>query len=459
MSRIYGGGTRAVDAANEKFQIARTRQLLRWLAFQPEEVRQRVWRAMEPRDFFAYLEHWGVQHLTLQEEPPGDWRVWLLMAGRGFGKTRIGAEWVLERARAFPHARIALVGGSLEEVGRVMVEGESGIRRSARAGEHIDWRVSRGELRFPSGAVGQAFSGADGERLRGPQHHFAWADELGKWTDADNAWDNLMLGLRIGDHPQAVITTTPGNAKLIRRILALPGTEVSRGKTQQNLALPPAFLEAIEAAYRGTRLGRQELDGEMLSECADPLWTRATIEKCRLDARGIAAVRAGVSRVVIGVDPPATAGGDACGISVCAVGPDGVGAVLADLSCRGERPEGWARRVADAADAWNADRVVAECNNGGEMVEQVLRQVAPALPVRLVRASRGKVARAEPIAALFEIGRVEIAGLFAELEDELTQFAAGGYQGSGSPDRADAMVWALSALMIGPRAEPRFRML
>lgn len=428
-------------------------ELLRFLAHAEPATQEKIWSGMSHADVRAFAWTWSTFRHEAQQPPPGDWRVWLLLAGRGFGKTRTGAEWVLEQARKMPDGRIALVGATIEEVARIMVEGESGILRCAPPDEKLNWSTTRQELRFPSGAIAQAFSGASGESLRGPQHHLAWADELGKWRDADNAWDNLMLGMRLGEMPRVLVTTTPGNGALLKRIREAEGTVERSGRTRDNLYLPPAFLQAMEAAYAGTRLGRQELNGELLEEAEGALWTRDL-----LDSRRLAPAPLGCTRVVVGVDPPATSTGDACGILVCGLASDGRGVVLADASCSGERPNGWARKVVAAADSWGAELVVAESNNGGDMVVQVLREQAAMLAVKKVHASRGKVARAEPIANLFESGKCWLAGFFPELEDELTAFTPGGYTGSGSPDRADAMVWAMSELMLRKGAGvPRVR--
>lgn len=426
--------------------------MLRRIAREEDAVRDKVLSRVTGRDLRAFAWAWDSFITAKQKTPPGDWRVWLLLAGRGFGKTRTGAEWVLEQARRVPDARIALVGASQEEAVRVMVEGESGLLRCAPPDEEPQWSASRGEVRFPTGALAHVYSGGDGERLRGPQHHFAWADELGKWRDADNAWDNLMMGMRLGERPQVLITTTPGNIGLLKRIRAGEGVVVRSGRTADNRDLPAAYLQAMEAAYGGTRLGRQELHGELLDEADGALWTRDLLETRR--TAPVSPIEC--SRVVVGVDPPGSATGDACGIVVCGL-HGGRGIVLADASCAGERPAGWARRVVAAADSWGADRVVAEVNNGGDMVESVLKSEAPELAVRQVRASRGKGVRAEPVAALFESGRCWVAGFFPELEDELTAMTPAGYTGRGSPDRADAMVWALSELMLGTGGVPLLR--
>jgi phage terminase large subunit-like protein len=440
-------------------------ELIRVLARLPADKRAQVIGGLSETDRRALAEEWESQRHGGQQEPAGQWRTWLLMAGRGFGKTRTGAEWVLARARRWPGARIALVGGSLDDVVKVMVEGESGLLASARLHERLIWRPSTGRLRLPEGGLATAYSGANPGRLRGPQHHFAWADELAKWAYPEETWDNLQLGLRLGEQPQALVTTTPGRAAALDRIIAAADTVRTGGRTYDNPHLPPAFLTAMTAAYGRTRLGRQELDGEMLGEAEGALWTRATIEACRCAMPE----RDSLQRVLVAVDPPATAAGDACGIIVCGTLSDGRPAVLADCSAKGLSPKGWARRVAAAAAAWDADRVIAEANNGGEMVAEVLHTVDPSLAVRLVHATRGKGARAEPVAALFEARRCLLAGAFPELEDELTAITAEWHKGrsrahrsrtsmgSHSPDRADAMVWALTELVLRAPAQPRVR--
>jgi len=416
-------------------------RLIRLLARCAPAEQAEVFKSLSETDCRAIAENWPSQAHSGQYEPPGQWRTWLLMAGRGFGKTRCGAEWVLARARAQPKVRIALVGGSIDEVAKVMVEGDSGLLASARAHERLTWRSSTGKLKLPNDGLAIAYSGANPGRLRGPQHHFAWADELAKWARAEETWDNLQLGLRLSDGARALVTTTPAATPLVRRLAAAPDIARSRGRTADNLHLPHSFVDAVTAAYGGTRLGRQELDGELLGEAEGALWTRDMIEACRCPMPE----RGALKRVIVAVDPPATAAGDACGIVVCATLADGRGVVLADCSAAGLSPRGWARRVAATARSWDADRVIAEANNGGEMVEEVLRASDAGLPVRLVHAARGKGARAEPVALLFEAGRCLFAGAFPELEDELTAITADGH-GSHSPDRADAMVWAMTVL-------------
>jgi phage terminase large subunit-like protein len=403
----------------------------------------------------ALYHEWAWQAHGGQKEPDGDWRCWLLMAGRGFGKTLAGAHWVLARMREVPGARIALVGATREEAAKVMVEGPSGLLAVARHDEAPVWHPTLGTLRFPNGAEAFTYSGARGDKLRGPEHHFAWCDELAKWGQADDTWDNLQMGLRLGKRPRLIATTTPKAVSILRRIRALEGVVETRGRTAENVHSADAFRAWAAATYGGTRLGRQELDGVLFEEVAGALWSRDVLEKARLDG-----LLPRLERVVVGVDPPASAQGDACGILVCAMGADEIAYVLADCTVAGLRPEGWARAVARAAEAWGAGRVVAEKNQGGDMVESVLKGVDAGLPVQLVTATGPKARRAEPVALAFETGKAKLAGRFPELEDELAGLTAGrGYEGpSRSPDRADAMVHAMSAL-LRPAPMPRIRAL
>jgi phage terminase large subunit-like protein len=375
-----------------------------------------------------------------------------------------------------------------------MVEGESGLLAVARLGEAPRWVPTRNTLHFPSGAKAFLYSAERPEALRGPQHHFAWTDELAKWPRAEATWDNLMLGLRLGTRPRTIVTTTPKPIPLLKRLLVLPHTAKTQGRTHENPHLPGDFKHAVTQLYAGTRLGRQELDGLLLEDLPGALWTREMIEKARTILPGTgrgtmrSMVEGGLSvprsplqrtsfgppprpgeamhhppsfiRTVIGVDPPATAHGDSCGIIVCALSSDGTVWVLADHTVAGERPEGWARRVAAAAEAWDAQLVVAEKNQGGDMVESVLRSADVALPVKPVHARFGKGKRAEPVAVLFARGKARFAGAFPELEDELCALTLGEEGRGASPDRADAMVWAMTELMLGaPPPEPRVRSL
>jgi phage terminase large subunit-like protein len=336
-----------------------------------------------------------------------------------------------------------------------MVEGPAGILACA-GGEPPLWEPSNLRLIWPNGTRAFVHSGANPEGLRGPECDYAWCDEAAKWPRGQATWDNLMFVLRRGALPQVLVTTTPRPTPLIRRLAVRPGVAMSRGRTEDAALLSQSVIDELLLDFGGTRFGRQELDGELIEDVMGSLWPRDLIERCRA-LLPLPEMR----RVVVGVDPPASSEG-ACGIVVCSLGADGIGYVLADASVFGQSPEGWARTAAAAADAWNADRLVAEANQGGAMVESVLRGADVRLPVRMVHASQGKAARAEPVAALFEGGRARFAGAFPELEDELAGLVAGGgYEGPGrSPDRADAMVWAMTELMLGRRrAEPRIKRL
>lgn len=409
----------------------------------------------------ALLHNWQVRARPEQLPPPGAWRIWLMLAGRGFGKTRSGAEWVRAIAETDGTARIALISATPQQARSVMVEGESGVLAIAPLTERPIWHPALRRLVWRSGAQATLYGAADPESLRGPQFTHGWADEIAKWPYAESAWDNLMMGLRIGRYPRVVATTTPRPVPLIRRLVAQQDVTVTRGRTIDNSAnLAPDFVRSMQRDYGGTTLGRQELDGELIEELDGALWTRAAIEQCRM--RRDTLTRLGeppFTRVVVAVDPPASATGDACGIVVAARGTDGRGYVIDDASVAGASPERWAAETVRAAMRHGADRIIAEANNGGAMVESVLRAAEADLPVRLVHASRGKSARAEPVAALYERGRVCHAGAFPQLEDQMCGLMiGGGYAGPGrSPDRADALVWALTELMLGRRGHQAIR--
>lgn len=446
----------------------------------------------------AAFEMWAAEG----QIPPSSegWRVWLMLAGRGFGKTRAGAEWIHNLAMS-GSKQIALVSASIDEARAVMVEGISGLLSVAKRNRvRVTWEPSLGRIKWPKGSTAKLFSGDNADGLRGPEHHFAWCDELAKWRQADAAWDNLQMGLRAGPRPRALVTTTPRPMRLLERIRSDAWTVATGGRTNDNLSLPKSFVEVMMATYGGTRIGRQELEGELMAEAEGSLFPRALLEKARMalfpceddgtalsprqcrsrhgpDARRAQLDRVPESlrfacdgwapafareldRIVVGVDPPASADGDACGI-VVAGRADGKLYVLADLSVEGTSPERWARAVASAAAAWGASHVVAEANQGGAMVASVLNAADAGLKVRLVHASRGKVARAEPVAIRFETGRAFLAGAFPDLEAELAGLmVGGGYEGPGrSPDRADACVWALTELSETRSGVPRVRML
>ena len=434
--------------------------LLRALLQLDENARLQRLRELsdEERDELRY--HWRVWARQQQLPPAGDWRTWLIMAGRGFGKTRAGAEWVRSVADADPAARIALVAASLGEARAVMVEGDSGVIAVGTPRRIPVFEPSLRRLTWPNGAQATLYSAGEPESLRGPQHSHAWCDEVAKWDNvsgrAERTWDNLLLGLRLGEHPRILASTTPRAVRLLQRLLG--GEEhgdvaVTRGATEDSHDnLPERFIHDIRREYGGSLLARQELDGELIADLPGALWTRALLETCRE-----ASASAQPVRIVIGVDPPASAEGDECGIVVCALGEDRVARVLADASVAQPTPERWARAVAQAAAIWSADRVVAEANQGGAMVASVLRAAEISLPLKLVHARTGKAARAEPVAALYEAGRVRHAGMFPALEDQLCGLMSGGrYEGPGrSPDRADALVWSLNELMLTTRAQPR----
>lgn len=433
-----------------------------WLADQPASVCQRVADALSDEERAEFAYHWSYFGRPEQLPPAGDWRIWLIMAGRGFGKSRAGAEWVRMIAESHSQARIALVATSIAEARAVMVEGESGIVASTPPERRPTFEPSLKRLRWPNGAQAQLFSASDPEALRGPQHSHAWCDEIGKWPlsaeRASRCWDNLMMGLRLGNDPRLVVTTTPRAVPLVKRLVAQEGaknTVISRGSTFDNASnLPLRFLDAIDSEYSGSQLARQEIAGELLSDIEGALWTRSLLENAR--ETGPVSEPA---RIVVAVDPPASASGDECGIVVAALGEDGIARVMADCSVSAASPETWANAAANTAQEWSADRVIAEANQGGAMVESVLRAADKALPVKLVHASRGKVARAEPIATLYTTGRVRHCRVFPQLEDQLCGLMTGGdYAGPGrSPDRADALVWALTELMLGRRARPSVR--
>lgn len=391
-----------------------------------------------------------------QTAPDGLWQVWAYIAGRGAGKTRSGAEWVREKVKS-GCSRIALIAPTAGDARDVMVEGVSGLLSVCWAGDRDHkgnvtgrpvYEPSKRRLTWASGAIATTYSADEPDRLRGPQHDAGWCDEIAAWNYAQEAWDMFMFGLRLGTDPQGMVTTTPRPIPLLRQIMAAKTSAVTRGSTYSNRAnLAPSFLDKIVTRYEGTRLGRQELEGELLEDFAGALWTRAMI-----DAAKAGTILPDMQRVVVAIDPSGTAGeeddGDSVGIVVAGKGVDGVAYVLADRTCK-LSPAAWARRAVHAAAEFGADRIVAERNYGGAMVEAVIRTAGATVPYKEVTATRGKVVRAEPIAALYEQGRVKhVAGLEA-MEDQMCAFSSEGYMGEGSPDRADALVWALTELMLG----------
>ncbi|WP_272002122.1 DNA-packaging protein [Roseovarius sp. ZX-A-9] len=439
-----------------------------WIASEGLDVQTDFLDSLEPGELLAlpYLfEFWAMPH---QLPPEGDWRAWAIMGGRGAGKTRAGAEWVraqVEGSRptdAGRCRRIALVGETMAQVREVMVFGESGILACSPPDRRPVWEATRQRLIWPNGAIAQVFSAHDPESLRGPQFDGAWVDELAKWKKARETWDMLQFGLRLGEAPQVCITTTPRNIGVLKQILDAPTTVVTSAATQANRAfLADSFLLEVQARYAGTRLGRQELEGMLLEDVEGALWTSETLEALRLDAAPA------MDRIVVAVDPPVTgkSTSDECGIVVvgtCTQGPvqDWRAYVLADASVSAASPMTWASAAVRAMETWGADRLVAEVIQGGDLVAEVLRQVDPMVPIKTVHASRGKSARAEPVAALYEQGRVHHLRNLGALEHQMCAMSARGYEGKGSPDRVDALVWALHDLMIEPAAtwrRPRVR--
>ncbi|MGU9979241.1 DNA-packaging protein [Phreatobacter sp. HK31-P] len=415
--------------------------------------------SLEPDDVIRLRAFWPAFARREQMPPPGRWRVWAFVGGRGAGKTRAGAEWVHGivhgRDDYGPKAgRIALVGETIDQVREVMVEGVSGLRACGFPAERPRFEPSRRRLVWPNGAVAHGFSSEDPEALRGPQFDAAWADETGKWVHAEASWDMLSFALRLGERPRVMVTTTPRATPLMRRLLADADTVVTRSATSANAAnLAPGVVKALMARYGGTRLGRQELDGELIDDRDGALFSRAAIEAARV------ATPPALKRIAVAVDPPAShrKGADACGIVACGLDAEGTVFVLADVSAEGLKPHEWAGRAATLYRKLDADALVVEVNQGGDMVAAVIGEVAPDVPVTPVRAARSKHLRAEPVAALYAQSRVRHTGRFPALEDELADFGPDGLSNGRSPDRLDALVWAVTHLALRPRAEARVR--
>lgn len=385
-----------------------------------------------------------------------------MLGGRGAGKTRTGAEWVRGIALGEPDfaepalRRIALIGETFADARNVMVEGPAGILAVHARHERPVWSPSLRKLEWPNGTVAHVFSAEDPDSLRGPQFEAAWADELAKWRHVEETWDMLQFGLRLGAHPRQMVTTTPRPIPLLKRFLADPSVAVSRARTSDNAAnLAPAFLDAVVGRYAGTRLGRQELDGDIIEDRPDALWTRDMIESNRVEAPPP------LQRIVVAVDPPASSSkrADACGIVAAGMGDDGRAYVLEDATMQGLKPPEWASRAVAIYRRLEADALIVETNQGGEMATGVIREVDPSVPVASVRATRGKYLRAEPVSVLYAQGRVRHVGALPELEDELCDFGPGGLTSGRSPDRMDALVWALTELMLRNSGQPRVRAL
>jgi phage terminase large subunit-like protein len=415
--------------------------------------RRQILSRLSGRQIQATLHDWRFWARPNQLAPDGAWRIWLMLAGRGFGKTRCGAEWIRERVTEGKAGRIALVGPTAADVRDVMVEGESGLLSIYPHEERPDYQPSIRRLTWPNGAIATAFSADEPDRLRGYQSDSFWADELAAWRYAQESWDQLQFGHRLGTDPRGVVTTTPKPLELVRRLIARHGQDVhvTRGSSYDNAAnLPPQFLDTLRRRYEGTQLGRQEIYADVLEQAEGALWQREWFERGRLTAAPE------LRRITVNVDPAATdtASSDETGIVV--TGADERGYVLEDLSGR-YSPDGWARAAILAYVRHRANYIVAERNNGGDMVRFTIEATAremhrsgqlpsPFVPVTVVWASRGKAARAEPVAALYEQGRVSHVGTFPALEDQLVTWEPAG--GERSPDRLDALVWGFTQLMI-----------
>lgn len=432
------------------------RLLIAWKNLNPEK-RGALLEGLDADEQAFMLDHWPLWARPEQLAPISDWTTWLMLGGRGAGKTRAGAEWVKSLALGrWPGATqvtqpIALIGETFADAREVMVEGVSGILSVHQTGERPTWTPSRNRLEWPNGAVAQLFSADDPDALRGPQFSAAWCDEIAKWRYAEQTWDMLQFGLRLGERPRQLATTTPRPVPLVKRLLADSKTVVSRMATHDNRAnLANNFFDEIVSRYQGTKLGRQELDGELIEDRSDALWNRSALEAGRI------ARLPPLERIIVAIDPPVTshAKSDACGI--IAVGKSGEQAiVLDDASIDKAKPLVWAKQAVALYHKLGADCLLAEVNQGGEMVTTIIAQIDASVPVKSVRAKRGKWTRAEPVAALYEQGRVVHAGIFGPLEDEMCDFGPDGRSGGHSPDRVDALVWAVSELMLATRSQPK----
>ncbi|MFN8694567.1 MAG: DNA-packaging protein [Holosporales bacterium] len=419
-----------------------------WLASEPSSRQHQFLESLSPEALHLLKYEWQFWARAEQLPPPGDWHAWIILAGRGWGKTRTGAEWLHQYAAENPGCRLALVGETAMDARSVMIEGESGLLATMKPWLRMEYKSSRRRLVWRNGSIAEVFSAEDPEQLRGPQFHAAWCDEVAKWQYPASL-DNLLFSLRLGTQPKFVATTTPRRAPIMQKLLELPHHEITRGSSYDNKAhLPETFLQRLETIYKGTRLGMQELYGELLTDTIGALWNRAMIEATRVTSTP------GLVRIVVAVDPAVSTG--ITGIIVAGLGSNGHVYVLADATVHAS-PDAWARTAVRHFNLWNADRLVAEVNNGGTLVETLLRTIEPGLPVRLVRAAIGKLPRAEPVAALYEQGRVHHVGVFPELETELTTYNAA--LGQASPDRLDALVWAVTELVLDPITplNPRIR--
>ena len=420
--------------------------------------RARIVRKLKPDEARILNESWLFWARDEQLPPPGNWRIWLFLGGRGAGKTRSGAQWIAQGVAGGAMHRIGLIGATHADARAVMIEGVSGLLAAAPG---AGYEPSNRRVLFANGAIATVLSADEPDAIRGHQFDTIWADEFAKWSDPQGALDMALMALRLGDDPRMLVTTTPRAIEPMLNLRTMPDVEVTVSRTEDNAAnLAPGFLDTMERRYAGSRLGRQELDAEIIEDNDAALWRREWIEAHRVRAsesgeKGIRTAPA-LATVVVAVDPPVSLGGDECGIVVAGRDAAGQGYVLADLSAGGLTPGQWAARVADAFAQFDADVVIAESNQGGDMVKATLHNAAPNLPLTLVHATRDKRTRALPVVALYETGRIHHVGVLPELEDQMCN-----YDGTGpSPDRMDALVWALSHLFPATRkAEPRARVL
>lgn len=447
------------------------------LASLPEQERVKFIEGLSLQERAFLAHHWQFWARPDQLAPrDNDWMTWLILAGRGWGKTRTGAEtirsWVCGSTPLSGgiYKRIALVGETAADARDVIVEGDSGILAAHPKAFRPRYEPSKRRLTWPNGAIATLYNATEPDQLRGPQHDAAWCDELAKWAYARETWDQLQFGLRLGIRPRSIITTTPRPIPVLKEILEDKTTFVTKGRTMDNADnLAERFIKKIHDKFSGTRLGRQELEAEVLSDLPGALWTRSMFDppdgsphRGRILAKQLPAL----ARVVVAVDPSGTRGasddGDSIGIVVAGIDNYGHGYILADRSVK-EGPQGWAKAAVKAYHDFGADRLVGESNFGGAMVESVIRSVDSNVSYKDVRASRGKILRAEPVSALYEQGRVShVTGADARdvngdglsvLEDQLCLMTPAGYQGEGSPDRADAAVWAITELMLADTNE------
>jgi phage terminase large subunit-like protein len=414
----------------------------------PRSKRSHVLQGMTLEDVQQWQNDWLRWARAPQLPPDDDWRIWLFLGGRGAGKTRAGAEWIADGVRRRTMRRVGIVGATFADARSVMIEGVSGLLGVSPG---ADFEPSNRRVLWPNGAVGDVLTAEEPDIIRGHQCDAIWADEFCKWSDPQQALDMLLMSLRLGKDPRMVVTTTPRAIVPLLDLMTRPGTTVTKATTWDNARyLAPAFISSLRQRYAGTRLGRQELDAEVIEDNDAALWRRDWIENTRVrEAPPLV-------RVVVAVDPPASITGDECGIVTVGLAADGAAYVLGDCSSSGLTPASWAQRAADAYEDHRADSIVAEANQGGDMVKALLLEASPNTPVKLVRATRDKRTRAAPAAALYEQGRVHHLGAFPELEDQLCH-----YDGQGdSPDRMDALVWALAELYPRTRrALPRVRSL